>query len=74
MKVNDIPVGCSYWYFGNGAKQAVMCEITGCLCQHKAVCDLEKIDPTGYFRERIDARKAIPFRERPKTKRYWLEV
>ena len=51
---NVIPKDCHYWRH-QGDHKMIGCEITGALCSDD--CDIERTDPTGVLRERIDKKK-----------------
>ncbi len=57
----NIPKNCNYWMFGN---TTINCRLSGHICLRE--CDVEKIDPTGMFRKRIDEFREIPYLERPR--------
>ena len=47
----NIPSHCRFWRF-QGDHNMIGCQITGALC-HGESCDPNKVDPTGYLRERL---------------------
>jgi len=53
---NVIPKNCKYWRF-QGGHNMVGCQITGALCSND--CDIDRIDPVGFLRERIDERRKL---------------
>ena len=53
---NVIPKDCKYWRF-QGDHSMIGCQITGVLCSDD--CDIERFDPTGFLRERIDEQKKL---------------
>lgn len=59
MKLEEKIPDCQYWEFRGSL---IGCEILGVLCLHDR-CDIEKYDPTGFLRKRIDDRKREEWRK-----------
>lgn len=60
MKENigsKIPENCRYWRY-QGDHNLIGCRIDGTLCNHDD-CNLNRVDPTGLLRKRIDQQKQI---------------
>ena len=53
---DSVPASCPYWR-RQGDHHLVGCEIDGVLCCGERDCDLNRKDPTGMFRKRLDERR-----------------
>lgn len=67
-----VPNNCKYWRY-QGDHNMIGCKIDGTLCSNED-CDIDRKDPTGYLRERIDKKKRYPnpkFHSLEEEEKYW---
>jgi hypothetical protein len=61
-----LPDNCNYWEFSS--RGGVLCAITKHLCSGEENCNMDKIDPLGYFRDKLDRQQEQQRRDKQEQK------